>query len=901
MRPAWKRQPHYWAEVAVLLVLGLFAGRFLDSSTFGINVRYRLYQLVQGLPRNRPVVTQTTVVLIDDEAYWSSPLAGRAPIRRDYLARLVRALDAADAAVIALDFDLRCPSPDTSSSSYSEYRAEEEELLATIREVAARRSIILPRAIWKDSLGYYREDPSIYDALLDSRVPIHPGFVAIATDIRRLPLTIGIADRDSLDSFAVACVRAINPRLLKEVLRDRKLGFPYSCFIPPERFPTLRVGSILDSLPSIQSMLAHRIVVVGGAWSRLARGRGSVIDEHPTPVGNVSGAFIHGSYIEALLNYRLYSPTPHWVVKVVEIGSVVALAWLLKSGLTKRRKVTWITVGLVAIVLSQLVTITYFGSYFDAAVPLVLILGHSLVHKVSDWRRRARSGPPEEPTPTHQLKALPWIVIGVLVAASVALVLLVTVPTEENRACSPEVGPSEIVTRGIKDLPDPTQIPGYARRWLVVVGLDRFADSRWSSLEGCRRDGEEIKSLLTAAGFSGVGALYDSAATRENVTLLLASPLAKRVGPNDLVVFYMATHGHTEALPNGARRGFLVMYDTQNDNVIGTGLSMTDLVESCRGLLAKHVYLVVDACYSGLCLSRGGNAAGQPQPGSTPLFEVLTSRQVMQVVAAGGAGELAREVGGQGLFTSSFLQALGGDADLDRDSLITATEIGSYIRKAVVESSNGKQNPQFGTIDGEGEVVFPLMRSTKRISEPIIRPAYIYADAGDLRDRFYWDGWMPATANTMLDLDLASRDVPFSGSTCVRIDVEFEEPGTGPNWCGIAVATVPNLWTFPMEPKGKASGFPVDGYATLSFMARGAQGGEVVQIKAGTLGARPKPDDLLVETWTALSRDWKRFDLPIRSEGGDKILHPFVFVVDHAHNPVDRMTFYFDDISYRSR
>ena len=66
----------------------------------------------------------------------------------------------------------------------------------------------------------------------------------------------------------------------------------------------------------------------------------------------------------------------------------------------------------------------------------------------------------------------------------------------------------------------------------------------------------------------------------------------------------------------------------------------------------------------------------------------------------------AVEVGGQGLFTTYLLRALSGEADYDGDGAVTATEIGAFVKPQVTTASGNRQTPQFGTMEGSGEVVF---------------------------------------------------------------------------------------------------------------------------------------------------------------------------------------------------
>ena len=119
-------------------------------------------------------------------------------------------------------------------------------------------------------------------------------------------------------------------------------------------------------------------------------------------------------------------------------------------------------------------------------------------------------------------------------------------------------------------------------------------------------------------------------------------------------------------------------------------------------MTAKHVLYAIDACYSGLALTRGISI---PKKTSGYLAKVTKMRAV-QILAAGSEGEQAVEIGGQGLFTTYLLRALQGEADLDGDGAVTAREIGAYVRPQVTVASDARQTPQFGTIEGSGEVVF---------------------------------------------------------------------------------------------------------------------------------------------------------------------------------------------------
>lgn len=248
----------------------------------------------------------------------------------------------------------------------------------------------------------------------------------------------------------------------------------------------------------------------------------------------------------------------------------------------------------------------------------------------------------------------------------------------------------------------PAVDPGrfYSRRVAVVVGIDAY--ERWPVLGGAAGDARRMAAHLRAAGFDEIVEVYDGDATRRDLLRTLGVDLASRVDDESLVFIYFAGHGETETLPGGAKRGYLVPVDAEVDDVFATAVSMETVRDLANRLRAKHVVYAIDACYSGLALTRG-IARRTDLPG---YLEMVTSRRAVQIVTAGSEGEEAVEVAGEGVFTTFLLRGLQGEADLDGDGAVTASELGTWIRPQVTSASGGRQTPQFGTIDGTGDAVF---------------------------------------------------------------------------------------------------------------------------------------------------------------------------------------------------
>ena len=249
------------------------------------------------------------------------------------------------------------------------------------------------------------------------------------------------------------------------------------------------------------------------------------------------------------------------------------------------------------------------------------------------------------------------------------------------------------------ELPAKGYRQGYSASYALVIGIDKYR--HWPHLEYAAKDAREIAALLQAKGFQ-TRLLIDEKATRSNIVDNLER-ITQAADANSRVVIYFGGHGRTEDLPGGGERGWLVPADGDRRRWRQTMLAMNLLNQKVRQIRAKHVFLAFDACYSGLGLARSINFSAEQEPAY--IREMMRSRSV-QILTAGSRSEPALESDGHGLFTQHLLAALAGTADINNDGYITATEIYATVRPGVARDSEGRQTPQFGYIEGNGDIVF---------------------------------------------------------------------------------------------------------------------------------------------------------------------------------------------------
>lgn len=237
----------------------------------------------------------------------------------------------------------------------------------------------------------------------------------------------------------------------------------------------------------------------------------------------------------------------------------------------------------------------------------------------------------------------------------------------------------------------------YGRRIAAVVGISRY--SKLSNLEGAARDARATAETLRALGFDEVLELYDENATRASILDLLGKQLQEKTSEEDLAFIFFAGHGTTETLPNNNKVGYLLPTNGDPDSAYSTGISMETITELSNRLPAKHVYYAIDACYSGsLAISRGQGSPNRPGQ----------RYQAVQWLTAGTEGQQAIERGGRGLFTTYLLEGMDGEADRNGDGVMTASEIGDYVKSRVSSASKDRQTPMFGTMSGNGEVAIGI-------------------------------------------------------------------------------------------------------------------------------------------------------------------------------------------------
>lgn len=244
--------------------------------------------------------------------------------------------------------------------------------------------------------------------------------------------------------------------------------------------------------------------------------------------------------------------------------------------------------------------------------------------------------------------------------------------------------------------------------WAVVVGINDYMTAQ--RLRFAVADASAVADLLTRQGFT-VKALYNQQATRANILREIGTNLLNNVGPEDRVLIYFSGHGMDLQKGQGARRGFLLPVEADEQDLDATAISMGRIRELAGAMPAKHVLFIVDACYGGI---GGLRSKGKTSFVTNQRLEDLTREPSRWLITAGGVDQEALEVDewGHGLFTHFLLKGLDDQqlADRNQDKIITGSELWAYVEDVVYTEAllrGHKQRPELWRLAGDrGEFVF---------------------------------------------------------------------------------------------------------------------------------------------------------------------------------------------------
>ncbi|OGX43831.1 MAG: hypothetical protein A3G38_04125 [Omnitrophica WOR_2 bacterium RIFCSPLOWO2_12_FULL_51_8] len=167
----------------------------------------------------------------------------------------------------------------------------------------------------------------------------------------------------------------------------------------------------------------------------------------------------------------------------------------------------------------------------------------------------------------------------------------------------------------------------------------------------------------------------------------------------------------------------------------------------------------------------------------------------------------------------------------------------------------------------------------------------VYLDKTSRENHFIPSGWMGDHGD--IKINDQSMDNPHGGTTCIQFTYSAKK-SQGQGWAGV-------YWQNPVNNWGnKKGGYDLSSMNKLTFWARGAKGGEVIQkfVVGGIKGTYP--DTASAETGPIeLTNTWKPYSVNLSGKDLTYINGGFGWVTTADLNP-EGCAFFLDDIKFEN-
>ena len=249
--------------------------------------------------------------------------------------------------------------------------------------------------------------------------------------------------------------------------------------------------------------------------------------------------------------------------------------------------------------------------------------------------------------------------------------------------------------------------------YAVVVGIQEYTNPKLT-LKYSVADANLFADTLKAKA----GGLFEkveitrlvTAKDTTNAAIAEALKTARsKVRPDDLFVFYVASHGTVDE-----GEYYLVTSNvgsTSTEKLKRDALSQNSIKELIANIPATKKLIVLDTCNAGklgdtlqvALLTRGMN--------EDTAFKILSRAVGSTILSAATSQQEALEgYQGHGLFTWVLAEGLNGAADLDKDGFIKTIELASYVDEKVPELAEKVfKHKQFPVVAPSGQA-FPIVR-----------------------------------------------------------------------------------------------------------------------------------------------------------------------------------------------
>jgi WD40 repeat protein len=246
----------------------------------------------------------------------------------------------------------------------------------------------------------------------------------------------------------------------------------------------------------------------------------------------------------------------------------------------------------------------------------------------------------------------------------------------------------------------------------LIIGINEFVNPKLK-LRNAVNDATAMSSMLKlrASGlFESVNVrLLSKPAETTKSAILSALESYASIAPEDVFLFYVASHGSVEGSDPTSREYFLYPSNVGSlsaEAIKRDAISQQELKRLIGNIAGTKRVILLDTCHSGALADALVGARGVAEDAAIKVLSYAVGSTIIS--AAGSQEEALEDYQGHGIFTWSVLQALGGKADRSSKGFVTTTDLAAYVEDEVPRIAELVfRRKQFPTMQRSGNA-FPI-------------------------------------------------------------------------------------------------------------------------------------------------------------------------------------------------
>ncbi|MCU0450879.1 MAG: tetratricopeptide repeat protein [Bernardetiaceae bacterium] len=233
------------------------------------------------------------------------------------------------------------------------------------------------------------------------------------------------------------------------------------------------------------------------------------------------------------------------------------------------------------------------------------------------------------------------------------------------------------------------EITGLGTNYALLVGTDEYRDPQWPKLNNPIADAKAVGNEL--AQYYNYKTELITNPTNDALVRKLREYAKRTYQPNDQLFIFIASHGQFDEL---TKQGHLVTTDSERDDeTFNSYVSHVNLRNLINNIPCKHIFIVIDACFSGTfdpVIAKRGGPSERTNLSRSEFVARKLQHTTRRYLTSGGKEYVSDGIPGRNSpFARRLLEALrsyGG-----ADGLLNLDELMNFVVDSGVEPK-----PRFG-------------------------------------------------------------------------------------------------------------------------------------------------------------------------------------------------------------